>query len=297
MLKVSKLNKYFGSSHITKNISFHINPGDIFGLLGPNGAGKTTLLRMITGIYSYDSGSITWKDKSISLESSNIIGYLPEEHGLYPKMKITDILLYFAEVKGIYKSPVLLNEIEQYLKRFGIYEDRNKRINQISKGMQQKVQIIATIIHSPELIILDEPFSGLDPVNSRVLKELMLELAQKGKTIIFSTHRMEQVEELCKNIILLNHGQEVLSGNIEEIKLSYRNQTYFLKVKDDLPDKISGEIISKDKNSVLFKNKNTAEVTNFIQNTLSEYDVLEFKEVLPTMDDIFIKVIQENTKI
>lgn len=297
MLKVSKLNKYFGSKHITQNISFHINQSDIFGLLGPNGAGKTTLLRMITGIYQSDSGLITWKDKSISLETSNIIGYLPEEHGLYPKMKITDILLYFAEIKGIYKSPELLNTIEHYLKRFGIYEDRNKKINQISKGMQQKVQIIATIVHSPELIILDEPFSGLDPVNSRVLKSLMLELSQKGKTIIFSTHRMEQVEELCENIMIINNGKSILTGGIEEIKLSYRNQTYFLKVKDNLPDKIPGEIISKDKNSVVFKHHNTAEVNNFIKDILSEYDVLEFKEVLPTMDDIFIKVIQENTKI
>jgi len=193
MLIVSKINKYFGDYNVTKDISFTIKQGGIFGLLGPNGAGKTTLLRMITGIYAYDSGSITWQGSQISIDNSSLIGYLPEEHGLYPKMKITDIILYFAEIKGIYKSKELLNNIEQYLKKFGIYEDRNKRIEQISKGMQQKVQIISTIIHNPDLIIFDEPFSGLDPVNSRVLKELMLELAQNGKTIIFSTHRMEQV--------------------------------------------------------------------------------------------------------
>jgi ABC-2 type transport system ATP-binding protein len=297
MLIVSKINKYFGDYNVTKDISFTIKKGSIFGLLGPNGAGKTTLLRMITGIYAYDSGSITWQGSQISIDNSSLIGYLPEEHGLYPKMKITDIILYFAEIKGIYKSKELLNNIEQYLKKFGIYEDRNKRIEQISKGMQQKVQIISTIIHNPDLIIFDEPFSGLDPVNSRVLKELMLELAQNGKTIIFSTHRMEQVEELCQNIILINHGQEVLSGNIEEIKLSYRNQTYFLKVRDSLPDKIPGEIISKTDNTIIFQNENRNEVKNFIKDVLFEYDVLEFKEVLPTMDDIFIKVIQEDTKI
>lgn len=297
MLIVSKINKYFGDYNVTKDISFTIKQGSIFGLLGPNGAGKTTLLRMITGIYAYDSGSITWQGSPISIDNSSLIGYLPEEHGLYPKMRIVDIIIYFAEIKGILKSKKLLDDIDYYLKKFGIYEDKNKRIEQISKGMQQKVQIISTIIHNPDLIIFDEPFSGLDPVNSRVLKELMLELAQNGKTIIFSTHRMEQVEELCQNIIMINHGQEVLSGNIEEIQLSYRNQTYFIKTKDNLIDHIPGDIISKTDNTVIFQNENKNEVKSFLKESLSKYDVLEFREILPTMEDIFVKVIEENNKI
>jgi|688.fasta_scaffold13346_6 ABC-2 type transport system ATP-binding protein len=297
MLIVSKINKYFGDYNVTKDISFTIKQGSIFGLLGPNGAGKTTLLRIITGIYAYDSGSITWQGSPISIDNSSLIGYLPEEHGLYPKMRIIDIIIYFAEIKGVNKSKKLLYDIDYYLKKFGIYEDRNKRIEQISKGMQQKVQIISTIIHNPDLIIFDEPFSGLDPVNSRILKELMLELAQNGKTIIFSTHRMEQVEELCQNIILIDHGQEVLSGNIEEIQLSYRNQTYFIKTKDNLIDHIPGDIISKTDNTVIFKNENKNEVKSFLKESLSKYDVLEFREILPTMEDIFVKVIEENNKI
>jgi ABC-2 type transport system ATP-binding protein len=297
MLIVSKLNKYFGDYHATKNISLSISKGSIFGLLGPNGAGKTTLLRMITGIYKYDSGVITWNNSPISIDNSNIIGYLPEEHGLYPKMRIIDIIVYFAEIKGIIKSKKLLDDIDYYLKKFGIYKDRNKRIEQISKGMQQKVQIIATIIHNPELIIFDEPFSGLDPVNSRVLKELMLELSHSGKTIIFSTHRMEQVEELCQDIILINHGQEVLAGNINNIKLSYRNQTYYIKVNGELPNNIPGDIISSTENSIIFKHNNADEVKIFIQKSLAKYDVLEFREILPTMDDIFVKIIEDNNKI
>lgn len=198
-------------------------------------------------------------------------------------MRIIDIIIYFAEIKGVVKSPKLLDYIDYYLKKFGIYEDKNKRIEQISKGMQQKVQIIATIIHNPELIIFDEPFSGLDPVNSRVLKDLMLELAKSGKTIIFSTHRMEQVEELCQDIILIKHGQEVLAGNIEEIKLSYRNQTYYIKVNGELPNNIPGNIISNAENSIIFQHNNTNEVKNFIQKSLAKYDVLEFREILPTI--------------
>lgn len=245
MLHISHLNKYFGDYHATKDVSFDVPAGTIFGLLGPNGAGKTTLIRMINGIYQADSGSVTWKESTLSTKSAHLVGYLPEERGLYPKMTVRDTLLYFAEIKGVPKSPALTQKIDGYLTKFGILDAASKTIEKLSKGMQQKVQIIGTLLHNPELIILDEPFTGLDPVNTRVLKALIRELAEEGKTIILSTHRMEQVEELCHDIILIHQGGLILSGTVSDLKMSHRNQTYVLKVANNLPEHIPGTILEQ----------------------------------------------------
>lgn len=294
MLTISHLNKYFGDYHATKDVSFAVPTGTIFGLLGPNGAGKTTLIRMINGIYQADSGEVTWKDKPLSTASAHLIGYLPEERGLYPKMTVRDTLLYFAEIKGVAKSPELTAKINEYLTKFGILDAESKAVEKLSKGMQQKVQIIGTLLHDPELIILDEPFTGLDPVNTRVLKKLIRELADQGKTIILSTHRMEQVEELCHDIILIHQGAAVLSGTVSELKMSHRNQTYVLKVAQTLPETIPGEIIEQTDTRVVFQTPEGTDITDFLKHTLSHHDVLEFREVLPTLDDIFVQTIQAN---
>ncbi len=292
MLAVSHLNKYFGKYHATKDISFTIPPGRIFGLLGPNGAGKTTLIRMINGIYQPDSGTATWKDIPITTASAQLVGYLPEERGLYPKMTVKDTLLYFSEIKGVHKSPELITKINDYLTQFGILEAQNKRIETLSKGMQQKVQIIGTLLHEPELIILDEPFTGLDPVNTRVLKSLIQDLAKQGKTVILSTHRMEQVEELCQDIILINQGAVVLSGTVADLKLANRNQTYILKVVETLPLNIPGEIIEQSKTRVVFKTSKGTDITDFLKTTLSHHDIIEFREILPSLDEIFVQTVQ-----
>lgn len=220
IVQVENVSKHFGEFKAVDNISFNIAQGSVYGLLGPNGAGKTTTLRMIMNIIAPDSGKITFSGNQHSRDFADQIGYLPEERGLYRKMRVKDVILFMAELRGMDRADAF-NEIDRWLRKMDLTEWQNKKIEELSKGMAQKIQFITTVIHKPELIILDEPFSGLDPINMTLLKDLMLELNADGATIIFSTHIMEQAERLCEKICLVNAGNIVLEGDLREIKKSF----------------------------------------------------------------------------
>ncbi len=218
ILELQNLKKYYASQRAVDDISFTIEKGSVFGLLGPNGAGKTTLLRMITGIFYPDSGNILFEGKKFNaLDNVINIGYMPEERGLYKKMKIGEQALYLAQLKGLSRK-VALQKIKEWFVKFEMQSWWSKKVEDLSKGMSQKLQFVTTVLHEPKLLILDEPFSGLDPVNSNLIKEEIFKLAKNGTTVIFSTHRMEQVEEICDHIILVNKGCKILDGTVNQIK-------------------------------------------------------------------------------
>jgi len=223
MLEVNHLKKYFTTQKAVDDISFRVERGSIFGLLGPNGAGKTTLIRMITGIFYPDEGSISFKGKPFDPEAdAQHIGYMPEERGLYKKMKIGEQALYLARLKGLSAADAL-EQTKLWFARFEMQSWWNKKIEDLSKGMAQKLQFVTTVLHRPELIILDEPFSGLDPVNANLIKDEIFRLASGGASIVFSTHRMEQVEEICSQIILVNKGQKILDGSVNKVTVESIN--------------------------------------------------------------------------
>jgi ABC-2 type transport system ATP-binding protein len=226
-LEIEGISKSFGDFYAVKKLSFEIPAGTIYGLLGPNGAGKTTTIRMVMNIIIPDEGSIKVLNQRMDEEMKERVGYLPEDRGLYPKMKVGELLLFLAEIKGL-KGSEARKEIDFWLERFDLSDWKSKKVEELSRGMQQKLQFIVTVIHQPELIILDEPFSGLDPVNTKLLKDVMLEMKEKGRTIVFSTHRMEQVEMICDNICLINKAERVLEGNLSQIKKQYGKNTVIL---------------------------------------------------------------------
>lgn len=226
-MEIEGISKRFGDFYAVKKLSFKIPQGTIYGLLGPNGAGKTTTLRMVMNIIIPDEGSIQVLNQKMDEGMKKRIGYLPEDRGLYPKMKVEELLLFLAEIKGL-KGSEARREIDFWLDRFSLSDWKNKKVEELSRGMQQKLQFVVTVIHKPELIILDEPFGGLDPVNTKLIKDIMLEMKEKGRTIIFSTHRMEQVEMVCDNICLINKAERVLEGNLSQIKKRYGKNTVVL---------------------------------------------------------------------
>jgi ABC-2 type transport system ATP-binding protein len=226
-VEVDAVTKMFDGFVAVNDLSFDVKGGSIFGLLGPNGAGKTTTIRMIVGIFGADSGEIRVLGRKITPETQQRIGYMPEERGLYKKMKVGEQLMFFARLKGV-ASTDASRRIDQWLARMELLEWKNKKSSELSKGMQQKVQFIATVLHEPQLLILDEPFSGLDPVSVNLLKNVILDLKQQGKAIIFSTHQMEQVEQLCDDICLINKSAKVLSGNLKEVKRGFGRNTVLL---------------------------------------------------------------------
>ena len=236
-LKVKNVSKNYGDKLAVDNISFEMSKPGVFGLLGTNGAGKTTTIRMILGILKKDSGEITWNEKTVERKNVNF-GYLPEERGIYPKTKIYDQLIYFAELKGMKKEEAC-KEIDYWLGRLKVDEYKNMQAEKLSKGNQQKIQFITAILNNPELIVLDEPFSGLDPVNTELLKEVMVELEKKGKYIIMSSHQMSSIEEFCSDIVIINRGKTVLKGNLKEIKNSYPAKKLELSVKQDVTSYIN----------------------------------------------------------
>jgi len=228
MLKVENLKKTFSNVVAVDGVSFEVKRGEILGLLGPNGAGKTTTIRMILDIIKPDQGTIKFDGKELDDEIKSKIGYLPEERGLYRKTKVMETILYFAELKGLDRKTAF-ERAKHWLKRFELAERANSRIEELSKGNQQKVQIIISILHDPELVILDEPFAGLDPVNQELLKDILLELKEKNKAIIFSTHQMDQAEKLCDSICLINKGKPVLSGSLSEVKSKFGRDTIHIE--------------------------------------------------------------------
>lgn len=232
-LEVKNLTKTFDSLVAVNNASFEVPEGAVFGLIGRNGAGKTTTIRMMMNIYLPDNGEVVLRGVKVGQDFKNQVGYLPEERGLYKKMKVLDTLLYFAELKGK-SGRAVHKKTEEYLKRFELYDRRLSKLEDLSKGNQQKVQFIATILHDPEFIILDEPFSGLDPINTNLLKEIILEMKQQGKIIIFSTHLMDFAEKMCDHIVMIDHGKIILKGSLKEIKSKYAQRNVSLTYNGDI---------------------------------------------------------------
>ena len=297
ILTVSHLKKYFSGQKAVDDISFTIEQGSVFGLLGPNGAGKTTLLRMITGIFFPDEGNITLDGQPFEpLRDNSFIGYMPEERGLYKKMKIGEQALYLAQLKGLSKSEAMEN-IKEWFVKFQMESWWNKKVEDLSKGMSQKLQFVTTVVHKPKLIILDEPFSGLDPVNANLIKDEIFRLAKEGATIIFSTHRMEQVEEICDHIILVNKGTKILDGTVGNIKQDFKENIFEIGFDENiLAEHTAIHLFDvkevKDKKVRIRINagfSNNDVVQFFIQKGLN---IRSFNEVLPSLNDIFIKLVQ-----
>ena len=298
ILEVENLVKYFSTQRAVDDISFSIEKGNIFGLLGPNGAGKTTLIRMITGIFYQDSGSIQFDGKKFDPINDIIkIGYMPEERGLYKKMKIGEHAMYLAQLKGLSRNEATI-KIKHWFEKLEMQSWWNKKVEDLSKGMSQKLQFVMTVLHEPKLIILDEPFSGLDPLNANLIKDEIYGLAQRGATIIFSTHRMEQVEQICDNIVLINLGKKVLDGTVADVKQQFKENIYNLKIKE-IPAQTTDHsytIISEKANEFIVKINDGYRSNDVLKNFLQQDCTIEsFNEVLPSLNDIFIKLV-EGTK-
>lgn len=293
ILELQNLKKYFATQKAVDDISFSITEGSIFGLLGPNGAGKTTLLRMITGIFYPDSGNIFFEGKKFNpTDDISKIGYMPEERGLYKKMKIGEQALYLAMLKGMSRRDAM-KKIKEWFVKFEMESWWNKKVNDLSKGMGQKLQFVTTVLHDPKLLILDEPFSGLDPVNSNLIKDEIFKLAQKGTTIIFSTHRMEQVEEICQKIVLVNQGKKILDGSVSQVKDDFKEHLFKIGF-DTLPEAFESrvfEINNSNGNYFTVKIKNGNKPSDVLQEFLNhKAGVVSFNEILPSLNEIFIKV-------
>ncbi len=296
ILELHNLKKYYATQKAVDDISFTIEEGSIFGLLGPNGAGKTTLLRMITGIFYPDSGDINFRGKKfIAVEDIYKIGYMPEERGLYKKMKIGEQALYLAQLKGLSRQEAM-KKIKEWFVKFEMQSWWNKKVEDLSKGMSQKLQFVITVLHEPPLLILDEPFSGLDPVNSNLIKDEIFNLAKKGTTIIFSTHRMEQVEEICDHIVLVNKGKKILDGTVKQIKQDFKENLFRIGF-EELPATYSStefEVINEENNSLVVKIKDGYKPASVLNNFLKQNaSIVSFNEILPSLNDIFIKQVND----
>lgn len=298
ILELHNLKKYYSTQKAVDDISFSIEQGSIFGLLGPNGAGKTTLLRMITGIFYPDSGEITFDGKKFDPTADIVkIGYMPEERGLYKKMKIGEQALYLAQLKGLSKADAM-EKIRYWFKRLEMESWWNKKVEDLSKGMSQKLQFVTTVLHEPKLIILDEPFSGLDPVNANLIKDEIYGLAQRGCTVIFSTHRMEQVEEICDHIVLVNMGKKILDGTVSNVKQQFKENKFSI-VLQQVPADVSGpsfELVDQKANQLVVKIKDGFRSNDVLRHFLAQDLTIEgFNEILPSLNDIFIRQV-EGTK-
>lgn len=298
ILNTNNISKSYGDFWALKNINIDVPKQSIFGLLGPNGAGKTTLIRIITQIIFADTGRVNFEDREINPGDVRKMGYLPEERGLYRKMKVGEHLIYLARLKGLSRNDALI-KIKLWLEKLQIRDWYNKKIEDLSKGMQQKIQFIATIIHDPSLIILDEPFSGFDPINVNIIKDEILELKKKGATIIFSTHRMESVEELCDHIALINKSKVILNGSKKEIKHQYRTNTYIVDHLKDLNGlEMNSQILDQSemeeglKRSVVKITKEQSP-NDLLAELIKHVEVHSFAEKIPTMNEIFINKVNE----
>ncbi|MCL4126293.1 UNVERIFIED_CONTAM: hypothetical protein GTU68_054505 [Idotea baltica] len=271
--------------------------GKIFGLLGPNGAGKTTLIRMITSITRADAGQIIIDGEALNQNHPTQIGYLPEERGLYKKMKVGEQLLYLARLKGLSQKEAR-NKLNHWLEKFEITDWWNKKIEELSKGMQQKVQFISTVVHEPKLMILDEPFSGLDPVNSNLIKDEIYNLNQNGTSIIFSTHRMEQVEEICEDMVLINKGQIVLDGSVKAVKDSYKENKYEITFDGRFPKDLEDRgftIVDDNDSSVIIQASQEHNSNDLLQGLIARgIHIKAYREILPTLNEIFIRKVAES---
>ena len=293
VVEVSHITKSFQGARAVDDISFSVGRGEIFGMVGPNGAGKTTTIRMLMDILRPDSGEISILGEAVKEETKNRIGYLPEERGLYRKITVTESLTYLAALKNV-KGGTARDRATKLLERVDMLQHKDKKIEELSRGMGQIIQFIATILHDPELIVLDEPFAGLDPVNTELLKQLILELKGEGKSIILSTHMMNQVEELCDRFLMINKGQAVLYGSLAEIKSRFRNNSIFLEC-NRLPEELPGVIGSKNhgKYVELFLDGKTSPSEILAALVNGGISVDRFEVSTPSLNEIFIQVVKE----
>ena len=300
ILQINKVSKSFATHKALSNISLDIPTGSIFGLLGPNGAGKSTLIRTITQIISLDEGTILFNGETLAEKHIPQIGYLPEERGLYKKMKVGEQLMYMAQLRGLSATDAK-TKIRDWFARFEISDWAFKNVEDLSKGMQQKVQFIATVLHEPPLLILDEPFTGFDPVNASLIKDEIIRLKNKGTTVIFSTHRMESVEEMCDNIALIHLSQKMLDGKTKDIKNQYKDNSFkieFTGALENLSENIEilSQISHKEHTEAIIRLKetemnNTSNNNSLISLLLEKVQLLSFQENIPSINDIFIKIV------
>ncbi|HEX7367427.1 MAG TPA: ATP-binding cassette domain-containing protein [Pelobium sp.] len=299
MLSIRNIVKEYAKHRALDDVSMEIERGTIFGLLGPNGAGKTSLIRIINQITAPDSGEIYFNGEKLNQNHISKIGYLPEERGLYKKMEIGEQMLYLARLKGLSRADATAR-IKYWFEKMEMQSWWKKKVEDLSKGMQQKVQFVATVLHEPELIILDEPFSGFDPVNAEVIKNEILELNQKGSTIIFSTHRMESVEELCKHIALIHKSHKILDGSVKSIKNSYRNNTFHIGVNQSIEqfnlqtaDVLATKTNDDEGVTHTLKLKDGYGANALLQELIPLTELNYLQEVIPSINEIFIKTVKE----
>ncbi len=298
MLSVRNISKSYVDHKALDNVSLDIRKGSIFGLLGPNGAGKTSMIRIINQIINQDQGEIFIDEKKITYDDVRKIGYMPEERGLYKKMKVGDFLLFMGKLKGLSRDKCI-DSAADWFENLGVSNWWKKNIEDLSKGMSQKVQFISTVIHNPDLIILDEPFSGFDPVNANLVKKNLLRLKEEGKTIIFSTHRLESVDELCDHLAMINNSKKILDGNTDEIKMNAKSDTYIIKhdkkikSNDQLFDLISQNKLSRNVYESELSLKKGKSYRNMFSEISKDVEIISFEQKVPNMNDIFIMKVEE----
>jgi len=296
ILELKSIDKSFGNNHVLDGVSFVVESGKAFGLLGRNGAGKTTTIRILMDVFPSNGGQVLLDGKQIDY---NVIktGYLPEERGLYPKKIIIDQLVYFAQLKGLSKKDAI-KSVDYWLDRLSMTQYRNKRLDTLSKGNQQKIQLITAVAHDPQIVILDEPFSGLDPVNAQILKDVVKELIAKGKIVLFSSHQMSYIEEFCDDIAILNRGKVVLSGNLNEIKHNYVRDKLVVKSADiaTIVQEYSGNCFTNDKGELIIKLQNINDKRIVMLQLVDKYDVDEIKVYEPSLNDIFVEYAGDDVK-
>lgn len=296
LFEATNITKQFGNLTALDNVSISVPAKCIYGLLGPNGAGKTTLLRIINQITGPDSGSLFLNGKKLTPEDVRKIGYLPEERGLYKKMKVGEQALYFAQLKGLSKTEAM-RRLKYWFKKLDIVDWWGKKVEELSKGMQQKVQFITTVLHEPSLIIFDEPFTGFDPVNANTIKNEILFLRERGATIIFSTHNMSSVEELCDNITLINKAKTILEGGVNEIRSKWAANEYDLVFRGDIRVEENGQFkilnrqFENEKTSIRLKTPGSISANDILRNVMDKGTLISFNPALPSMNEIFIRIV------
>ncbi|HKM92393.1 MAG TPA: ABC transporter ATP-binding protein [Prolixibacteraceae bacterium] len=302
--EIENVNKCFSGHQALTDVSLTIEQGQVFGMLGPNGAGKTTLIRIINQITAPDSGRVFLEGRPLKADDIYNIGYLPEERGLYKKMKVGEQAIYLAQLKGLSRRDAL-TKLKYWFEKFGIQDWWDKKLQELSKGMQQKVQFICTVLHEPKLLIFDEPFSGFDPINTNIIKQEILELRDKGATIIFSTHNMSSVEEICDHIALINKSKKILDGNIFDVKNQYRTETFDISYKGDFHkiNQLLGtdfEILNHKEtsrvNEMTIKHINGSSNNDLLLKLAPGAEIISFNERIPSMNEVFIRVVEENNQ-
>ncbi len=298
MLRLENVTKTYEKNIAVNQVTFDVPEGSLFGLLGPNGAGKTSLIRIITTITRADEGVVYLDGEKLNNRHPEQIGYMPEERGLYKKMKVGEHLMYLAQLKGL-SNQQARQEIGYWFEKFDIKDWWSKKVEELSKGMQQKIQFIATVVHRPKLLILDEPFSGLDPINTNLIKDEIHELNEQGTTIIFSTHRMEQVEEICKKIVLINKGSNILEGDVKSIKNEFKDNLFKIDYEGALPPEVKERfrVVNENGHSITIQVPDERDSNQLLQYLLQKGVYIHaFNEILPTLNQIFIKQVEDANK-